>query len=59
MDCISRVLFLGDKLQEEIEAVQDASAPLIGAFTIGEIANSGKDFLEFYNKTCIVGVLED
>lgn len=59
MDCISRVLFLGDKLQEEIDAVQDASAPLIGAFTIGEIANSGKDFLEFYNKTCIVGVVED
>lgn len=59
MDCISRVLFLEDKFGQEIEAVYDEQIPLIGALTIGEIANSGKDYLEFYNKTAVVGVLED
>jgi len=58
MDCISRVLFLEDKFKEEIEAVFREDMPLIGALTIGEIANSGKDYLEFYNKTSVIGVLE-
>jgi hypothetical protein len=59
IDCISRVLFLEDKFIEELDAVFDEKVPLIGALTIGEIANSGKDYLEFYNKTAVVGVLGD
>lgn len=58
IDCISRVLFLGDRFKEEINAVWDPSQSLFGACTIGEIANSGSDFLEFYNKTAVVGILE-
>ena len=58
MDCISRVLFLGDKFNMELNAVSDENIPLIGALTIGEIANSRKDYLEFYNKTAVVAVLE-
>ncbi len=59
MDCISRVLFLGDNFKNELNAVYDSTIPLIGALTIGEIANSGKDYLEFYNKTSVVGVMGD
>jgi len=58
IDCISRVLFLGDRFEEEIHAVWDQDQVLFGACTIGEIANSGSDFLEFYNKTAVVGILE-
>ena len=57
-DCISRVLFLGDRFGEEIERVYSPESPLIGALTIGEIANSGRDYLEFYNKTSVLGVLD-
>lgn len=58
IDCISRVLFMEDKFIEEIEAVQDDQTSLIGALTLGEIANTGKDYLEFYNKTAVIGLLE-
>jgi hypothetical protein len=57
IDCISRSLALGDDFGRELEAVAHPSMPLVGALTLGEIANSGKDYLEFYNKTSVVGVL--
>lgn len=59
LDCISRVLFLEKNFGEEINAVYTEGVPLIGALTIGEIANSGNDCLEFYNKTSVVGVMDD
>ncbi len=59
IDCISRVLFLEERFEEELEAVFMEGTPMVGACSIGEIANSGKDFLEFYNKTAVVAILED
>lgn len=57
IDCISRVLFLEQAFRQELAAVFDEETPMIGALTLGEVANSGKDYLEFYNKTAVVGVL--
>jgi hypothetical protein len=58
MVCISRVLFLGDGFTEELEVVRQKNMPLVGACTVGEIANCGTEFLEYYNKTAVVAVLE-
>lgn len=55
MDCISRVLFLEEDFVQELTAVKQPQVPLIGACTIGEIANSSSSFVEFYNKTSVVG----
>ncbi len=55
IDCISRVLFLGEDFKEELDVIPDDSLT-IGALTLGEIANSGQDYLEFYNKTSVVCV---
>ncbi|MGD8452194.1 MAG: FIST N-terminal domain-containing protein [Phycisphaerae bacterium] len=57
IDCISRALFLEEQFGRELEAVYQEGVPLIGALTLGEIANSRGDYLEFYNKTSVVGVL--
>lgn len=58
-DCISRVLYLESEFERELATVADRSdAPLVGALTIGEIANSGREFLELYNKTAVVGVVD-
>jgi len=59
-DCISRVLYLEEKFGRELAAVEEGSpTPVVGALTIGEIANSGSGPMELYNKTAVVGVLED
>ncbi len=57
MDCISRVLFLGDDFDTELASVAIDDVPLIGACTIGEVANHGGDYPEFYNKTSVVAAL--
>lgn len=59
MDCFSRHMFLGDGFQEELDALNEDGVPLAGALTVGEIANSGEDYLEFLNKTCVTGIMED
>ncbi len=66
IDCISRVLFLGERFGEELAAVQSRllaanaqALPLFGALTLGEIANNGQHCLEFYNKTLVLGAFAD
>ena len=59
IDCISRVLFLDARFTDELAAIDDGTAPMVGALTLGEIANNGSDFLEFYNKTAVVGIFAD
>lgn len=55
IDCISRVLFLEEHFKDEITAVYNKEKTMVGALTLGEIANNGKDCLAFYNKTAVVG----
>ncbi len=55
IDCISRVLFLEDEFEKELDAVYETDMPLVGALTFGEIANNGKEYLEFFNKTAVIG----
>jgi len=57
IDCVSRVLYLEDEFQREIDAVQIKDTPLFGILTLGEIANSGDNYLEFYNKTSVFSIL--
>ncbi|TAK90598.1 MAG: histidine kinase [Burkholderiaceae bacterium] len=57
VDCISRFLFLEENFDLELNAAKDAQLPVVGALTLGEIANNGNDYLEFYNKTAVVGLI--
>lgn len=58
VDCISRTIVLTDDYQKELDAVYSPGTPLAGVCSIGEIANSGTEYLELYNKTSVMAVLE-
>lgn len=59
-DCISRVLFLEEDFNQELRAVQEGLGnpqKLLGALTLGEISSYGNGYIEFFNKTIVVGAL--
>ncbi len=58
IDCISRVLFLENEFSKEIDSIEKTGYQLIGALTLGEIANNKDHYLEFYNKTSVVANIE-
>lgn len=64
IDCISRVLFLGDDFEREAKAVsialrnKEIDPTIRGALSLGEISSFGEGFLEFFNKTTVVGLFE-
>lgn len=58
-DCISRVLFLDDRFPDELAAISDGGGRVLGVCSIGEVANNGDSYLEFFNKTTVVASLGD
>lgn len=63
VDCISRVLFLGEQFTDELTAIEASLSRITrlanveGVLTLGEISSYGDGFLEFFNKTIVVGAL--
>lgn len=64
IDCISRILFLEDNFDKELNSITETitsefpNVSIGGALTLGEISSYGEGFLEFYNKTIVVGLFE-
>ncbi|MCL6561039.1 MAG: FIST C-terminal domain-containing protein [Firmicutes bacterium] len=59
IDCISRVLYLGSDIDRELRTIRSnipPDLPLFGFLSLGEIASAGDRYLEFYNKTTVVGI---
>lgn len=65
VDCISRTLFLEQEFEKELAAVTDVIAPItthttpMGVLTLGEISSYGEGYVEFFNKTIVLGMLYD
>jgi hypothetical protein len=56
-NCITRKNFLEENFKEELDEIyaQINSNNMIGALTIGEIANSGNRNINLLNKSCVIG----
>lgn len=63
VDCISRTLFLEENFPQELELVNrkfrglDSNLTPFGMLSLGEISSYGEGFVEFFNKTIVIGVL--
>jgi hypothetical protein len=59
IDSISRSLLLKDAFQKEIESIHSLapSAVMFGVLAFGEIANRSDRYIEFFNKTCVIGAI--
>jgi len=64
IDCISRVLYLEEDFEEELDNINksikscNSELHIEGALTLGEIA-SDRGYIEFYNKTVVVGLVHE
>ncbi len=57
--CCARRIFLQDDFEKELQALDSGEVPLFGAITVGgEIGNNGDRYLDYYNRTCVVGAFE-
>jgi len=57
IDCISRVLFMGESFEAEIQNLSPNKNGF-GVLSLGEIANNGDSYLEIFNKTSVVALLD-
>lgn len=64
IDCISRSIFLEDQFSHELGVVNqilkenNADNEVYGFLSLGEISSYGDGYLEFFNKTCVIGVFD-
>lgn len=59
-DCVSRVLYLGESFPLEMEAIDRGLGQeclIVGALSIGEIANTRRGTIDLLNKSIVVGNL--
>lgn len=57
-DCVSRVLYLGDKFPLEMAAIQrgvGSQRTIVGALSIGEIASTSRGTINLLNKSIVIG----
>jgi len=57
--CLARILILGEEFQQEIDTVYQEGTLLVGAVSMGEIANNKDHYLELYNATTVVANIDD
>ncbi|MEA3504581.1 MAG: FIST C-terminal domain-containing protein, partial [Bacteroidota bacterium] len=65
VDCVSRKLFLKNDYKEELQTVynfvkkKDSKINLFGVLSLGEISSLESGALEFFNKTTVIGAIND
>jgi hypothetical protein len=55
--CVGRYYFMGEGVQQEISWINQQKMPMVGVLSLSEIANTGTNFIESYNKTFVIGVI--
>ncbi|WP_320035043.1 FIST C-terminal domain-containing protein [Halarcobacter sp.] len=58
-DCVSRLGFLDEVYDKQIDVILEKTSTkyILGVISVGEIANKGKSYINFLNKSCVMGGL--
>lgn len=60
IECMGRQALLGTLFQQELDAIahtMQGVAHMYGVLSLGEIANSAEKYIEYFNESCVIGVL--
>jgi hypothetical protein len=57
--CLARLLVMGEDFYRELDAIYEDEELLVGALSVGEIANNKDHYLELYNSTAVVAKIAD
>ncbi len=52
--CVGRLAFSPTRYGEELVELAQIDRPVVGVLALGEIAANGQQYLELYNRTCVV-----
>ncbi len=60
IECMGRYALLGADFQQELEAISlemQGVSTMYGLLSLGEIANDAEQYIEYFNESCVIGVL--
>lgn len=60
IECMGRYALLGADFQQELEAISQTMqgvSTMYGLLSLGEIANNAAHYIEYFNESCVIGVL--
>ncbi len=57
--CLARLIVMGENFHKEIEVIYNDDELMVGALSVGEIANNKDHYLELYNATAVVAKIAD
>jgi len=61
IECVGRNLVLGKDFSQELEAIVEetnTASHHYGVLSLGEIANSAEKYIEYFNESCVIGLLD-
>ena len=61
IECVGRNLVLGKDFSQELEAIVRETSNAqqhFGVLSLGEIANSADKYIEYFNESCVIGLLD-
>jgi hypothetical protein len=61
IECAGRYSLLGEDFKQELDAIvyeMHGASKIYGVLSLGEIANNASQYIEYFNESCVIGVLD-
>jgi hypothetical protein len=61
IECVGREQLLGENFTQELQAIAHEmhnTSSIYGVLSLGEIANNAARYIEYFNESCVIGVID-